>query len=157
MSEPTLIELRDAHQAAWEALLALPIETRREGAGNREWKALHDRIDDLYRQMVAHPDWRDFEGDLAEALAERIKADDAFAGATYAALCNVDWGHEKGSTYSCSWRYAGGLIAQIRGEGDYLNWYCYGGEGEVADEIETAMAEKGWTHDADPVDVHEMV
>ncbi len=47
--------------------------------------------------------------------------------------------------YSCSWRYAGGMIADLRGLGeDYMDFYCSGGEGLVDPEIEEDLYKLGW-------------
>jgi hypothetical protein len=32
----------------------------------------------------------------------------------------------KDQYWSCSWRYAGGIIADMQGRGDYIDWYCSG-------------------------------
>lgn len=86
---------------------------------------------------------------------DRIRTDGAFAQSVYAALCNMQWAHEGlDSTWACTWRYAGGIIASTRGEGDYLDWYCSGmgrqaapttPEGTVTPEVAEALAELGWT------------
>jgi hypothetical protein len=94
---------------------------------------------------------RDFEKDLWDTLGDKIKKDANFAQAAYASLCNVDWENEDGSKYSISWRGAGGLISQIRKEGDYLSWYCSGNEGHVNDELEDAMKSLGWTAKSAPI------
>jgi hypothetical protein len=65
-------------------------------------------------------------------VIEKVKADRVYAQHLYAAMCNNDlqkndvWPILTDKTWSCSWRYAGGIIAKIRGEGDYLDWYCSG-------------------------------
>jgi hypothetical protein len=65
-------------------------------------------------------------------VIEKVKADRVYAQHLYAAMCNNDfqkndvWTILTDKTWSCSWRYAGGIIAKIRGEGDYLDWYCSG-------------------------------
>ena len=65
-------------------------------------------------------------------VIEKVKADRVYAQHLYAAMCNNDfqrndvWPILTDKTWSCSWRYAGGIIADIRGEGDYLDWYCSG-------------------------------
>lgn len=43
-----------------------------------------------------------------------------------------------------SWRATGGLIADILGEGDYMNWYCSGGEGHIDDEVQDDLIAIGW-------------
>lgn len=64
-------------------------------------------------------------------MAEKCK-DDRYAQTLYAALCNNQfiknevWPILEEKTWSCSWRYAGGIVADIREQGDYLDWYCSG-------------------------------
>jgi hypothetical protein len=87
-----------------------------------------------------------------------------YAQNLYAALCNNEfvkndvWPLLKGDTWGCSWRYAGGIIADIREEGDYIDWYCSGTtreelngvggdyvrEGEVTDQIRQDLKSIGW-------------
>jgi len=50
----------------------------------------------------------------------------------YAAMCNNTfqkndvWPLLKDQRWGCSWRSAGGVIADMRQEGDYIDWYCSG-------------------------------
>jgi hypothetical protein len=86
------------------------------------------------------------EKDLNESaeIKERVK-DDRFANELYAALCNVDW-YKDDISWACSWRYSGGLVADLRDRGeDYLDFYCNGGEGAVSEEVAEALAKLGWT------------
>ena len=65
-------------------------------------------------------------------ILEKVRADEAYAQNLYAAMCNngfikldvIPILTEK--EWSCSWRYAGGIIADMRQEGDYIDWYCSG-------------------------------
>jgi hypothetical protein len=87
---------------------------------------------------------RDLEDDL-KAIAERTRNDHGFAVELYGALCNASWRHDDGSDWSGTWRYAAGMVADLRGCGeDYLDFYCSGGEGEITERVATAMAELGW-------------
>jgi hypothetical protein len=80
--------------------------------------------------------------------------DDQFANELYCACCNVIWVHEDNSTWTCSWRYAGGMVADLRNERkgpistqsyeDYLDYYCMGKEGVVSDRVLEALATLGW-------------
>lgn len=94
---------------------------------------------------------------IVEALAPIAKRDTQGAIDVYGAFCNVlwvsldhpaqeyddaAWGDE--TTYSCSWRYAGGMVADMRDQGEnYLDFYCSGNEGVVTDEIRTTMQTLG--------------
>ena len=57
-----------------------------------------------------------FEQDLWK-LFDKINMDYDFAQEVYAALCNMRWRKidDPKQIYSCSWRYAGGLIAGMLG------------------------------------------
>ena len=65
-------------------------------------------------------------------FSDKVKNSKAYAQNVYAALCNNDFQKLevlpilKDQTWSCSWRYAGGIVAHLRGEGDYIDWYCSG-------------------------------
>lgn len=93
----------------------------------------------------------DFEKTLAEAFGERIKTDDAFCVDLWCALANVDWYHPaSGTEFSCSFRCAGGIIAEIRGSGGYMDWYCSGPAAEVSDFIRRSLKKRGWICDPVP-------
>jgi hypothetical protein len=65
-------------------------------------------------------------------ILEKARADDSYAQNLYAAMCNNEFIKldvipiltEK--TWGCSWRYAGGIVADMQQEGDYIDWYCSG-------------------------------
>ena len=69
-----------------------------------------------------------------------------YANALYASLCNMKWQHiSSGDIYSCTWRYAGGIIAELRDKGEsYIDFYCNGGEGTVREDIKQDLKKLGW-------------
>ena len=113
-------------------------------------------------------------------ILEKVRSREEYAQNLYAAMCNRDfvkndvWPLLKHQTWSCSWRYAGGIVAHMAGEGDYIDWYCSGigggdlikedrdnmtaeaiaryewmrehfvGEGHVTDEIREDLIKLGW-------------
>jgi hypothetical protein len=103
-------------------------------------------------------------------LVEKVKIRSNYAQNLYAAMCNMQWQHRdmwpqlKEEYWTCTWRYSGGIIADIKQEGDYLDWYCSGmgiedlvtddlhgdngyvPEGTVTDEIEQDLYKLGWIH-----------
>lgn len=65
-------------------------------------------------------------------IAEKICKSNEYAQNLYAALCNNEFQKKelipalKDERWSCSWRYAGGIISNIQNQGDYMDWYCSG-------------------------------
>jgi hypothetical protein len=133
-------------------------------------------------QRESDPKWAEnnLEYDLrtVDWVAEKCR-DRVYAQHLYAALCdnefmkNEVWTILLDKNWSCSWRYAGGIIANIRQEGDYVDWYCTGsyfdlrqeeelaslsldeqalykecqayvGEGQITDEIRQDLFKLGW-------------
>jgi hypothetical protein len=69
-------------------------------------------------------------------ILEKARNSETYSQNLYAALCNNEFQKLdvvpilKEDRWGCSWRYAGGIVADMREEGDYINWYCSGiGEG----------------------------
>ena len=96
-----------------------------------------------YRQQDAenlvNPEWQknNLEYDLrsTEWICQKAKASQSYAQNLYAAMCNMRWCKLdtvnvleilKDSHWSCSWRYAGGIVADMLEQGDYIDWYCSG-------------------------------
>jgi len=86
-------------------------------------------------------------------IADKCKYSKIYSQNLYAALCNnrFFYGEEE---WTCSWRFAGGLVADLRDCGeDYMAWYCSGTsnragyvpESVVTDEISLDLMKLGWT------------
>lgn len=85
--------------------------------------------------------------DMLFGLRDRLREDRDFAVDIYRALCNMQWQNKKDpeNIFGCSWRYAGGLVADIRDLGEnYLDFYCSGGEGTVSKEVNKIFNKAGW-------------
>jgi hypothetical protein len=83
------------------------------------------------------------------SLKEELQ-DDEFAKDVYRALSNMRWKYKdydhKLLYYSCSWRYAGALVAEARGKDEsYMDFYCSGNEGFVSEQVKDIFMDKGWT------------
>ena len=65
-------------------------------------------------------------------IVEKTKASEVYAQNLYAAMCNNSftkndvWPILTEKRWSCSWRHAGGIIADMKEEGDYIDYYCSG-------------------------------
>lgn len=100
-------------------------------------------------------------------ILAKVRASDTYAQNLYAAMCNNDFLKLelmpilKDDTWGCSWRYAGGIIADMQQKGDYIDWYCSGigdglgngdgdgtkgyvGESVITDEIREDLKRLGW-------------
>ena len=115
---------------------------------------------------------RDLRQDIwrSDEILNKIRTRKDYAQNVYAAMCNMRWQPAdifpilRDEYWSCSWRSAGGLVAEFRGQGDYMDWYCsgiatvddegnlmqdfidknYAPEGTVTDEILADFAALGW-------------
>ena len=106
-------------------------------------------VNEAKARSEADERWREnnLEYDLrsTEWICNKAKASDAYAQNIYAALCNQDWQKNevwpllKGEHWGCSWRYAGGIVADMREQGDYIDWYCSGIRGEQGIEYEPPL------------------
>lgn len=101
-----------------------------------------------------------FEQDLlaSELITKKAKESEVYCQHLYAALCNNQFVKDeifevlKESHTRFSWRYAGGVVANIRRQGDYLDWYCSSlgdydnavAEGTVTEEIKSDINSIGW-------------
>lgn len=126
----------------------------------------------LNNELIAHedskvsdPEWQknNLEYDLrsTEWICNKAKNSKTYAQNLYCALCNNDFQKLdtipilKDEKWSCSWRYAGGIIAHMTETGDYIDWYCSGirddysddfvSEGVVTDEIQQDLGKLGWS------------
>ena len=133
---------------------------------------------DLYKsarqqdeENMVNPDWQkdNLEYDLRSTdwILEKVRGDDVYAQNLYAAMCNRQFQKLevmpvlKDERWSASWRHAGGIIADMRMQGDYIDWYCSGigdglgngdldgnkeyvSEGVVTDEIREDLKQLGW-------------
>jgi hypothetical protein len=89
-----------------------------------------------------------------EWIIEKVRADKSYSQNLYAALCKNYFVREenifdllKEKYWACSWRRAGGIVANMLDEGDYIDWYCSGMGGLNAEYVlnETEMQWKSRT------------
>jgi len=122
---------------------------------------MRDLVEDIYRD---------------DEVLNKIRTREDYAQNLYAAWCNMQWCPKElwpilrqdpdKDLWSASWRGAGGIIAQFRKEGDYMDWYCSGmggvatydlqegeeymaqkkyvPEGTITDEIAADLDRLGW-------------
>ena len=110
---------------------------------------LERMINEHRAQRESDERWQEnnLEYDLRSAkwICDKAKANEFYAQNLYAAMCNQDWQRNevwpllKGKTYSCSWRYAGGIVADMVEKGDYIDWYCSGIRGEQGIDYEPPL------------------
>ena len=159
-------------------MLGVPLNMTKVNSSPQRHTLRHsgDELDEALERLrnqdqanITDPEWQknNLEYDLRSTkwICDRAKSTKTYAQNLYAAMCNQDWQRNdvwpllKGETWSCSWRYAGGIVADMREEGDYIDWYCSGiqgepdadwvdlghvSEGTVTDQIREDLFQLGW-------------
>jgi hypothetical protein len=150
---------------------------RQEEAGeeiSEEYLNMFDNILNQHEHKFDDPaSWvNNMEYDLltSDWILEKVRSADSYAQNLYAAICNNEFQKLevipilKNETWGASWRYAGGIIADMQQKGDYIDWYCSGirndseynpdlavkysngyvPEGCITDEIRNDLQRLGW-------------
>lgn len=78
-----------------------------------------------------------------EEILAKARNSEVYCRDLYSALCNNRFFYGD-KEWTCSWRYAGGIIADMLQKGDYIDWYCSGNEGHVTEEIRMDLIKLGW-------------
>jgi hypothetical protein len=133
------------------------------------WKTAKEQDEANLKDLEWQRNNLEYDLRSTEWICDKAKANNDYAQNIYASLCNNDFLKLevvpilKNDTWSCSWRYSGGIVADMRGEGDYIDWYCSGignsddgygldhrqatgyvSEGIVTDEIREDFKKLGW-------------
>ena len=101
-------------------------------------------FNDKRKELEQDPEWQkdNMEYDLRNTkwICDKAKASEVYAQNLYAAMCNNEfikndvWPILTDKRWSASWRSAGGIIANMIEEGDYIDWYCSGIQNDIGDE-----------------------
>lgn len=108
----------------------------------------HPDLSDLFADQQCEreldPEWQknNLEYDLrtTDWILEKVRASEVYAQHLYAVMCNNDFKKLDvlpillDETWSCSWRHAGGIVADMQQEGDYIDWYCSGIRNDITEE-----------------------
>lgn len=96
------------------------------------FKSSHQRQLDLEETDEWKIDNMEYDLRSTQWIVDKVKKDDVYAQHLYASMCNNDftkndvWPILTEKKWSCSWRHAGGIIADMQEKGDYIDWYCSG-------------------------------
>lgn len=120
----------------------------------------YESWDSEKEKRESDPEWQknNMEYDLRSTdwILEKVRNCDIYSQNLYAAMCNNDFVKRElwpilrmdpdKDLWHCSWRYAGGIIADMRQEGDYIDWYCSGIRGgmDLSEEAEESRKDKNF-------------
>lgn len=103
---------------------------------SQDYLDMFDKIlnehDQKFDDPASHENNMEYDLLTTEWILAKVRSDRAYAQNLYAAMCNNEFQKNEfmprlaGKTWGCSWRYAGGIVADMRREGDYIDWYCSG-------------------------------
>lgn len=90
------------------------------------------KADDEKWAQEKHDNNLEYDLRTTKWILDKARANEWYAQNVYAAMCNMRWQRIgmwpalTDSYWSCSWRSAGGIVADMLGKGDYIDWYCSG-------------------------------
>ena len=151
---------------------------------NEAYLQMWDNLAEQTQALEQDLDWQknNLEWDLrtTDWILNKARASESYAQNIYAAMCNMRWQKRDvfpilaDQYWSCSWRSAGGIVADMLVRGDYIDWYCSGmggvasydaeegdaymekmkyvSEGTVTEEIKEDFYRLGWTPSEWPED-----
>ena len=171
MTDPKPSTSDDRHRAQRDRYIAKCQDRGEEP--NTDYLVMFDNLIGEQDQHWADPSRR--ENDLewylrtCDWILDKARTDPRYAQNIYAALCNNKfqrrdtWAVLQGQRWSCTWRRAGGIVADMVGRGDYMDWYCSGirggdepdayeqplargavAEGEITPEVREDFLRLGW-------------
>lgn len=120
---------------------------------NEEYLNLFKSYREQDDENMSNPEWQkdNLEYDLrsTEWILTKARNSKSYAQNIYAAMCNMRW--QRIGTWpaladqywSCSWRSAGGIVADMLQEGDYIDWYC-SGMGGLNQEFDSKETNEEW-------------
>jgi len=133
---------------------------------NEDYLNFYKLARDQDKENMVDPEWQkdNMEYDLRSTdwILSKVRASEVYAQNLYAAMCNNDFQKLavvpilKDQRWGASWRHAGGIVADMREEGDYIDWYCSGimnddvdpggyvAESVVTVEIREDLKQLGW-------------
>lgn len=153
-----------------------------ENPNDEDAQSMIDLYDDWKKSSDIReldPEWQknnmEYDMRTCDWMLEKVRASESYSQNLYAAMCNNEFfklevvpilrQDPDKDFWSASWRYAGGIIADMRQKGDYIDWYCSGirggpigdeadndawdakgyvPEGLITDEIRNDLQRLGW-------------
>ena len=113
-----------------------------------------DHHDHKFDDPASHVNNMEYDLVTTDWILEKVRASETYAQNLYASICNNDFikledvpilRQDPDKDYwSASWRSAGGIIADMRQEGDYIDWYC-SGMGGLNQEFDAKETNEEWS------------
>lgn len=124
------------HQKRYKEKIQDPMTSADEKVTAQDMIDFYNNLNDSDRKQELTAEWQkeNMEYDLRSTkwICDKVKASNVYAQHLYAAMCNNKfikndiWPLLQEKTWACSWRYAGGIVADMQEKSDYMEWYCSG-------------------------------
>lgn len=112
------------------------------------YKSWEERRKKLEQTIEWQTDNMEYDLRSNKWICDKAKNSEGYAQNLYAAICNNEfikndvWPLLTDKRWSASWRSAGGIVANMIEQGDYIDWYCSGIKGDVTDEEYNQMTKE---------------